>query len=192
MRVAAYLRCSTDSQELDVQRDELQRAAEARGWQIAEWYEDRAQSGAKESRPALDALRADARRRRFDVVLVQRLDRLARSVRQLVELAQELEGAGVDLCAARQAIDTTTPGGKLTFHVLAAVAEFERDLIRERVRAGVARAMRQPRPGKRRPGRPRTAVDVEAARRLLEAGASVAAVAERMGIPRTTLRRRLA
>src|SRR5262249_7042753 len=166
-------------------------AAEARGWEVVEWYEDRAQSGAKESRPALDRLRGDARRRRFDVLLVQRLDRLARSVRQLVELAQELEGAGVDLCAARQAIDATAAGGTLTFRALAAVAEFERDLIRERVRAGVHRAMRQPRPGKRRPGRPRAAVDVEAARRLLAGGASVAAIAVRLGVARTTLRRKL-
>ncbi len=101
---------------------------------------DHGVSGAKEGRPQLDAMLADVRRRKFDVVLVTKLDRLARSTHHLATLAKELQALGVDLVALDQAIDTTSASGRLLFHVLAAIAEFERDLIRDRVVAGIRRA----------------------------------------------------
>jgi len=100
-------------------------------------YRDQGQTGAKENRPSVDALRADLRRGKIDVVMVWSLDRLARSLRHLLQLSEEFHSLGVDLCVAKQAIDTTSPSGTLTFQVLGAVAEFEREILRERVRAGL-------------------------------------------------------
>ena len=144
----------------------LRAFAEARGWVITE-YTDHGVSGARTSRPALDALLAAARARRIDVVLTTKLDRLARSTRHLVGLAAELEALGVELVVTDQAIDTTTPAGRLMFHVLSAIAEFERDLIRERVVAGIRRARSQG----RHVGRPaKYQVDPARAQELLAVG----------------------
>ena len=167
------------------QVDALRGYARSRDLQVAVEYVDHGVSGARGRRPALDQLMGDARRRRFDVLAVVKLDRLARSVRHLTSLAAELEALGIDLIVLDQAIDTTTPSGKLLFHVLAAMAEFERDLIRERTRAGLAAARRRG----RRIGRPRVHVPRSRALALLEQGRSVAAVARELGVSRTTLRR---
>jgi DNA invertase Pin-like site-specific DNA recombinase len=129
-----------------------------------------------------------ARARRLDVVLITKLDRLARSTRHLVGLAAELEALGVDLVVTDQAIDTTTPAGRLLFHMLAAIAEFERDLIRERVIAGMRRARAQG----RRVGRPPMyRVDTPAARDLLAAGMSLRGAARRLGVHPSAVRRAL-
>ncbi len=128
----------------------LRAFASARGWAATEFV-DHGVSGAKERRPQLDAMLVDVRRRKFDLVLVTKLDRLARRTLHLVTLAGELEAIGVDLVVLDQAIDTTTPSGRLLFDMLAAIAEFERDLIRDRVIAGLRRARAQG----RRLGRPR-------------------------------------
>src|SRR5437667_8838771 len=149
-RAAVYCRVSTTGQTPENQVDALRAFAGARGWAVTEFV-DHGVSGSKERRPQLDALLADVRRRKFDLVLVTKLDRLARSTRHLVTLAAELEALGVDLVVLDQAIDTTTPSGRLLFHVLAAIAEFERDLIRDRVLAGIRRAKAQG----RHLGRPR-------------------------------------
>jgi DNA invertase Pin-like site-specific DNA recombinase len=142
-------------------------------------FVDHGVSGAKERRPQLDALLAAVRRRKFDLVLVTKLDRLARSTHHLVTLAGELEALGVDLVALDQAIDTTTPSGRLLFHMLAAIAEFERDLIVDRVRAGLARARAQ---GKRL-GRPRIHhVDVTRAAELRAQGHSWRVTARLLGV----------
>ena len=117
-----------------------------------------------------------------------KLDRLARSVRHLTALAAELEALGVDLVVLDQAIDTSVPTGRLLFHVLASIGEFERDLIRERTRAGIAAAKRR---GKRL-GRPRVHVPIARAQELLDEGLSVTAVADELGVSRSTLRRALA
>jgi DNA invertase Pin-like site-specific DNA recombinase len=146
LRVGLYARVSTTDQVPENQLAVLRAFAEARGWAFTE-YTDHGVSGAKTTRPALDALLAAARARRLDVVLTTKLDRLARSTRHLVGLAAELEALGVDLVVTDQAIDTTTPAGRLMFHVLSAIAEFERDLIRERVIAGIRRARAQGRAG---------------------------------------------
>ena len=185
MRVALYARVSTFDQHPEPQLDALREYAQARGFTIVEEYVDEGISGAKPRRPALDRLLADARRRRFDAVACVKLDRLARSVRHLTNLAGEFEALGIDLVAIDQSIDTTTPSGRLLFHVLGAIAEFERDLIRERTRAGIAAARRR---GKRL-GRPRVHVPVARARALVAEGCSVAAVARELGVSRATLQR---
>ena len=190
-RVALYARVSTrpratePGQTPETQLRPLRAFAEARGWTATE-YVDRGISGAKAGRPALAALLETARRRQVDAVAVVKLDRLARSVRHLVTLAQELQALGVDLVVLDQAIDTTTPTGRLLFHVLAAIAEFERELIRERVCAGLQRARAQG----RRPGRPRQHyVDPARARALLDGGLSVRAVARQLRVHHEAIRR---
>ena len=141
-RVALYARVSTQDQNLEAQAHALRTYAEARGLQAQEFH-DQGQSGAKDRRPALDALLQAVRRREVDGVVVCKLDRLARSVRHLTALAAEFEALGVHLVVLDQAIDTSTPSGRLLFHVLGSVAEFERDLILERTHAGLAAARRR-------------------------------------------------
>ncbi len=141
-RVALYARVSTTDQTTENQLRALRAFADARGWSVTE-FADRGVSGAKEQRPALDALLKAAKARTVDVVACVKLDRLARSVRHLVTMATEFQALGVDLVVLDQQIDTTTPSGRLLFHVLAAISEFERDLIRDRVRAGMDRARSQ-------------------------------------------------
>ncbi len=187
MRVALYARCSTSDQTVDLQLDGLRDYAKARGFTVVDEYVDEAVSGAKARRPALDRLLADAHRRRFDAVAVWRLDRLARSVRHLVNVAGDLESLGVDLIALDQGIDTSTSAGRFLFHTLAAVGELERDLIRERTIAGVAAARRR---GKRL-GRPRVHVPVGRAQALLAEGMSISATAQALGVSKATLQRRL-
>jgi DNA invertase Pin-like site-specific DNA recombinase len=188
LRVGVYSRVSTLDQDPENQLVVLRVFAEARGWIVSE-YTDHGVSGARASRPALDALLAAARARRLDVVLTTKLDRLARSTRHLVDLAAELEALGVDLVVTDQAIDTTTPAGRLLFHVLAAIAEFERDLIRERVMAGIRRARAQG----RHVGRPpKYRVDPMAAQELLALGISLREVGRRLGVHPSAVRRALA
>ena len=185
LRVAVYARVSTTDQTPENQLAALRAFAAARGWGVIEFI-DHGISGAKERRPALDALLVDARKRKIDVVACVKLDRLARSVRHLVTLAKELEALGVDLVVLDQAIDTTTPSGRLLFHVLAAISEFERDLIRDRVIAGIRRAKAQG----RRLGRPRRyQVDVARARALLADGLSLRAVARALSVHPTAISR---
>ena len=132
---------------------ELRRYAEARGWQAIEFV-DKGVSGARESRPALDELVKAAKRRKFDTLVVWRLDRLGRNLRHLIMLLDELTALGVGFVSLGEGIDTSTPAGRLQLHILGAIAEFERARIAERVRLGVARAKAQ---GKRL-GRPRRPV----------------------------------
>lgn len=148
-RAAIYVRVSTGEQNTHLQETELKEYAERRGWDC-KIYRDAGQSGAKESRPALNLLLGDVARRKADVVIVWALDRLARSLKQLLALAEQFNSLGVDLVSYKQNIDTSSPAGRLTYQVLGAVAEFEREMLRERVRAGLAQARRS---GKRL-GRP--------------------------------------
>lgn len=180
-RVSSMIGQTTENQLLA-----LRAFAAARGWAITE-YVDHGQSGAKERRPALDALLAAVRARRIDVVACVKLDRLARSVHHLVAMVREFEALGVDLVVLDQALDTSTPSGRLLFHVLASISEFERDLIRDRVLAGLKRAKAQ---GVRL-GRPRTAVDILRARAMLAEGRSLRQVATALHVARATLARAL-
>ena len=184
-RAVIYARVSTADQTTANQLDDLRTYVTARGWTLAHEYRDEAVSGTRERRPALDQLVQAAQRRRFDVLVVWRLDRLGRSLRHLITLIDELQALGIAFVSLAEGIDATTPAGRLQLHVLAAIAQFERDRIAERVRAGLARARRE---GKRL-GRPR--------RRISEAqlasirGLSQREAAKRLGVARSTLRRRL-
>jgi DNA invertase Pin-like site-specific DNA recombinase len=140
-RAAIYVRVSTVEQETDLQEHELKEYCERRGWSCVV-YPDKGQSGAKNDRPALTTMMNDLRRRKIDVVVVWALDRLARSLKQLLSIAEECRAVGVDLVSLKQNVDTTLPAGRLTFQVLGAVAEFEREMLRERVKAGMAQAKR--------------------------------------------------
>ncbi len=151
MRAAIYARVSTVDQEPENQLQELRRYAGARGWAAAVEYVDRGVSGAKDRRPALDQLLADARRRRFDVVVCWRLDRLGRNLKHLITLLEELQALGVAFVSLAEGIDATTPAGKLQMHILGAIAEFER----ERIENESWRASSGPRTQGRRLGRPR-------------------------------------
>lgn len=144
LRAAIYARVSTTSQTTENQLHDLERIAMLRGWTIVEVFTDDGISGSKgrADRPALDALLKGATRRDFDLIAVWSIDRLGRSLQHLVETVNELQSVGVDLYMHQQAIDTSTPSGKLAFSIFGAFAEFERSLIRERVRAGLDRAKR--------------------------------------------------
>lgn len=179
-RVAIYTRVSTTQQHTEAQESELVDFAERRGWRVT-LYCDHGESGAKEHRPALDRLLADARRKRIDVVLVVALDRLARSLKQLLSLTEEFARLGVDLIATRQSLDTSVPSGKLTYQVLGAVAEFERELLRERVRAGLAHARRKGKRIGRPPLRGFTKAELAHMREKRAAGASVRKLAMQFG-----------
>lgn len=141
-KVAVYLRVSTDSQTAENQRLELEQVAKAAGWEVVEVYEDHAISGAKgrDQRPALDKLLKDASRRRFNMIAAWSLDRLGRSMQHLVALLGDMQALGIDLYLHQQALDTSTPMGRCVFHVAGAFAEFEREMIRERVNTGLKRA----------------------------------------------------
>ncbi len=182
-KIAIYARVSTSSQNLDAQVDSLRAYALRRGGEITEFI-DKAQSGRRSRRPALDGLMEAVTRREFDAVVITKLDRLARSMRHLCELADTFKAVGVDLVVLDQAIDTSTPSGKLLFGVLALVAEFEADLIRERTKAGLAAARRRG----RRPGRPRAKRDPKVlarVRRLRSSGRSLAQIAEVLDVSKS-------
>ncbi len=157
MRVAVYARVSTASQNVDNQTQELERLAALRGWTIVTTYRDEGISGAKgrDGRPALDQMLKAATRREFDLIAVWSIDRLGRSLQHLVTTVNDLHAQGVQLYFHQQAIDTTTPSGKLMFGVFSSFAEFERDLIRERIKLGVERARKE---GKKL-GRPSSVTD---------------------------------
>ena len=188
IRAAIYTRCSTGHQDTGMQVDDCRAVVEQRGWVVAAVYEDAGVSGSERSRPGLDRLVADAKAAKVDVVIVWKLDRLARSVVHLCTLAEALNGWGVGLVSVRDAnIDSTSASGRFTLAILGAVAELERSLIQERVKAGVDRARRQ---GKHL-GRPMVTVDLRPAIAMIEKGYGLKAVATALGLSRSTLRRRL-
>ena len=182
MRAAIYARVSTLDQEPENQLGELRQYVGARSWTSVE-YVDKGVSGSKDRRPALDALIKDAKRRRFDVLVCWRLDRLGRNLKHLVTLLDELQALGVAFVSLAEGIDATTPAGKLQMHILGAIAEFERARIAERVRAGLARA----RANGRRLGQKPLAIlsrDLDRTAHL-----SVRRAAAELGIPRSVLHR---
>ena len=183
---ALYARVSTLDQNCEVQLEDLRRYAGKRFASSCE-YTDVGISGTQRHRPQLDALMRDARRRLFDVVLVWKFDRFARSLKHLIESLDEFSALGIDFISLTEGIDTTTPAGQLLFHIVGAVAQFERDLIAERVRAGMAHARAM---GKRI-GRPRAAVDVEAVSKLRLEGRSLREIAGTLNVPVSRVRRAL-
>jgi DNA invertase Pin-like site-specific DNA recombinase len=188
MRAAIYLRVSTAGQDVANQRRELEAAAAARGWQIVAVYADEGISGAKgrDKRPQFDLMQADAVRRRFDVLMTWAVDRLGRSLPDLIGCMQELHGAKVDLFLHQQAIDSTTPAGKAMFGMLSVFAEFERSMIQARVHAGLDRA----RAAGVKLGRKPVAKSVEKAiRERLTAGTGMLKIAAEMGVGSGTVQR---
>ncbi len=187
-RAALYLRVSTGDQTTDNQRRELEAAAAAKGWEITATYCDDGISGAKgrDKRPALDAMLKDATRGRFDVLMVWAVDRIGRSLPDLVGTLQELHGAKVDLFLHQQAIDTTTPAGKAMFGMLGVFAEFERSMIQARVHAGLARAKAA---GVKLGRRPVAKLVADAARARLVAGIGIGKTARELGIGTGTVHR---
>ena len=183
IRAALYARVSTLDQEPENQLAELRRYVHARSWPEATEYVDKGVSGAKDRRPALDRLVTDAKRRGFDVLVVWRLDRLGRNLRHLVTLLDELHIVGVSFVSLGEGIDCTTPAGRLQLHVLAALAEFERARIAERVTAGLAQARRNG----TRLGRPRKRIP----ERVLAPvrGLPIREAARRLGVSRSTAHR---
>jgi DNA invertase Pin-like site-specific DNA recombinase len=186
MNVAAYARVSTETQDLEVQFDEIRQHVERRGWTLVATYSDVA-SGAKENRPEFRRLLADAARRRFEAVIVQRFDRAARSVKQLVEALDHLRRCRVAFVSMKEDVDTSTPAGELIFHVMAAIGQFERALIGDRIRSGLQRARAL---GKVL-GRPRAPVRADHVLALRREGASYRTIGRRLGIS-TALAHRLA
>src|SRR5213075_1819486 len=170
-RVAIYARVSTTNhgQDVGLQTRELRQFAEARGWTVAGEYVDAGVSGAKDSRPELNRLMADAHQRRFDAVVVWRFDRFARSVSHLLRALETFRALGVEFVSLSEQVDTSTPMGRMMFTVLGAVAELERSLIVERVKAGLRNARAK---GKRL-GRPRIALDAARIARLRSQGRSI-------------------
>lgn len=182
MRAAVYGRVSTTDQTAENQLIELRQYCAARGWTSTE-YTDTGVSGAKDRRPALDSLIADAKRRRFDVVVCWRLDRLGRNLRHLVTLVEEFQALRVDFVSLGEGIDCTTPAGKLQLHILAALAQFERERIRERIHAGLARARRDG----TRLGRRRERISAKEIQRT--AALSIREAAKALGVPPSRVHR---
>ena len=188
-RVALYARVSTlNNQDPEMQLSELRVYAGHRGWQVTEEYTDQGVSGCKESRPALNRLMSDACRRRFDAILVWKIDRFGRSLKHLVNSLAELAALGVAFISLRDNLDLSTPSGRLMFQIIGAMAEFERALIQERVRAG----LRNARAKGRRLGRPRIAVDAARIASLRAQGFSWADITSQTGVSKGTSQRSLA
>ena len=184
-KVALYARVSTKNgwQDPATQLGPLREYAASRGLTVVQEYVDRGVSGAKEKRPSLDALMDDARRGQFDGVLVWKFDRFARSTRHLVTALEEFQKLGIHFVSLTEAIDTSTPMGRMVFTVLGAVAELERSLIVERVNAGLIRAKKE---GKTL-GRPRVIVNRDKVARLKTEGLSVRAIAQQLGVSKSTV-----
>jgi DNA invertase Pin-like site-specific DNA recombinase len=187
MRAAIYARVSTahNGQSPEMQLTELRGYCQRRGLDVATEYVDVGISGAKDSRPELDKLMAAARRRFVDAVVVYRYDRFARSLRQLVNALCEFDALGIQFVSLHEGVDTSTPNGRLVFGIFASIAEFERELIRSRVRSGLAAAKAR---GKRL-GRPRVNVDAAQIARLRSQGLPWIAIAKALGVGEGTVRR---
>lgn len=187
MRAAIYARVSTNNghQSPAMQLNELRDYCQRRGWEISGEYVDNGVSGAKERRPELDRLLADCQKRQADAVVVYRYDRFARSLRQLVNALDEFRALGIEFVSLHEGVDTSTPNGRLVFGIFASIAEFERELIRDRVRSGLAAARAR---GKRL-GRPRVAVDALKVTRLRAQGRSWASISSELGIGKGTAQR---
>ena len=188
-RAGLYARVSTNhGQDPETQLLALREYARARDLEIAEEYVDVGISGSEEKRPALDQMMKDAHKRRVDVVLVARFDKFARSTRHLVLVLEEFNALSIDFISLSESIDTSTPMGKMVFTVIAAVAELERSLIRERVVMGINRA----RANGKRLGRPSgSKADMQKIHKLKQEGHSVREIASQAGVSKSTVSRLL-
>jgi DNA invertase Pin-like site-specific DNA recombinase len=187
-RVALYARVSTRDQSPDLQLDALRALAAQRGWTIVGEYVDHGVSGRKVKRPELDRMMQDVHAGRVDVVAVWKFDRFARSTQHLVTALNDFRARNVEFVSVQDGIDTSTAAGRMVFGVIASLAEFERELIVERVVAGMAAAKRRG----RRAGRPHVRVDMAKARALRAAGESWRDIGAKLGVGTNTVRRAFA
>jgi DNA invertase Pin-like site-specific DNA recombinase len=186
--VAIYARVSTDKQKVDMQLGELRQFAARSGWTIYKEYIDQSFTGANTNRPAFLDMMEAARKRKFNVLLVWKLDRLSRSLKDLINTLDELGSCGIDFVSYDNNLDTSTPTGKLVFQIVGAVAEFEKDIIRERVIAGLANARLK---GKRLGRPPKAAALYEQARIMRSEGLSFRKIGKQLGVDEGTIRKRL-
>lgn len=188
-RVALYARVSTcNGQDPEMQLSELRECASRRGWEIATEYVDQGVSGSKESRPQLNQLMADAYRRKFDAVLVWKIDRFGRSLKHLVNALADLCAYGIAFVSFRDNLDLSTPSGRLTFQIIGAMAEFERSLIQERVKAG----LRDARAKGKKFGRPRVEIDATRVAELRRDGLSWSQVCRALNVSKGSAQRSIA
>ncbi len=185
-KAALYVRCSTASQDIDLQVDALRRYADQRGWRDVEIYSDQGVSGSKSRRPELDRLMADVGAGKIFVVACWKIDRLGRSLRHLLETMEEFRERGVDFVSVTEQLDTSSAAGKMVFGVIGCIAEYERSLIIERVRAGIAKAKAS---GKKLGRPPRvTEFQLVKARGLRAEGRSWRMISQAVGLPISTVR----
>ena len=184
-KVALYARVSTSEQSTDSQLLDLRRYVRERGWHIFKEFVDNGISGTKDSRPALNELMNDAKKRRFDTVLVWRFDRFARSTKHLILALEEFRNLGIDFVSYQENIDTSSPLGSAIFTIISAVAQLERDIIAERVKAGLRRA----RENGKKLGRPRAEVAKGEICRLHSQGLSLRQIATQLNISKSTVAR---
>ena len=189
MKAAIYARVSTldKGQDTEVQLRDLRSYAQARGWIIAGEYVDKGQSGAKDRRPELDRLMKDVRKRKVDLILCWRLDRLGRSLKHLILTLDELQSVGVGFVSYNENLDLTTSTGRLMFQLLGAFAEFERNLIKERVKAGLANAKAKG----AKLGRPSPEFDEDELIRLRKSGVTIRGIAERLNLRKSFVHKTL-
>jgi len=186
-RAVIYARVSTLRQDESMQLNDLRQLAKRHEWDIVTEYIDRGVSGSKESREELDKMMKDATRKKFDVVMVWKFDRFARSMKHLVTALEQFRVLGIDFVSHQEAVDTATPMGTAMFGMIAVMAQFERELIRERVRAGLENAKRK---GVQL-GRHETRFDVQEAIILRKEGVSWGEISKRLGVSKTVVYRRL-
>lgn len=182
-RAAIYCRVSTDSQSTENQQRELEAIAQRHGWTVVGIFSDQGVSGARDRRPEFDRLRQGIMRKEFDLVAAWSVDRLGRSLQNLLVFLGELQAKGVNLYLHQQGLDTQTPAGKAMFQMCGVFAEFERSIIVSRVHAGLARA----KANGVRLGRPRKLIDRSRAERLLAQGFSLRHIARQLGVSPSTL-----
>ena len=187
MRIGIYARVSTKDQSCELQVRDLRAYCAARGLDLVREYIDVGQSGAKDSRPELNKLMDDARKRQFDAIVVWRFDRFARSTKHLLAALEEFRSLGIQFISYQENVDTSTPLGQALFTIVSAVAQLERDLIRERVSAGIRNA----RANGKKLGRPKSSVDRERILELKAQGHSLRQIATNLGVGYGTVRERL-
>lgn len=187
MRIAIYARVSTKDQSCELQTRDLRAYCAARGFDLVREYVDAGQSGAKDSRPELNKLMDDARKRQFDAIVVWRFDRFARSTKHLLTALEEFRSLGIQFISYQENVDTSTPLGQALFTIVSAVAQLERELIRERVSAGIRNA----RANGKVFGRPKRVVDRDRIVELKAQGYSLRQIAATLGVGYGTVRERL-
>jgi len=177
-RTAIYVRVSTKDQSVDMQLNDLERYSRERGLNVFKIYQDNGISGTKKTRPALNDLMDDARKRKFDIVLVWRFDRFARSTKHLVNALYEFRNLGVDFISYQENIDTSSPLGEAIFTIISAMSKLERDIIAERVKGGLRKA----RANGKRLGRPKNIVDTEKVIEYRRQNKSIRQIAKELGL----------